>query len=111
MTVCIEPQAMPEARLPRELLFRRALDVVDKPAVGVCLLLQHLGNRRVTLLLCHLGVEGIDAAVGDRIPRWLPAIEDERQMRQRLLLSPGHMRDEVSDRPGAGDARLHQLRF
>ena len=110
MAVCIEPQATPEARLPRELLFGRALDIIDEPAVGVVSLPQHFGKRQVPLLLRHLGVEGIDAAVRDGIPRWLPAVEDERQMLQRLLFPPGHVRGDVSDRPSASDTKLHQLR-
>ena len=110
MAVRIEPQAMTETRFADELIFGRALDEVDEPAVGVISLPQHLGKRQVPLLLRHLGVEGIDATVGDGIPRWLPAVEDERQMRQRLLLPPGHVCDDVPDRPGARDPRLHQLR-
>jgi hypothetical protein len=31
-------------------------------------------------------------------------------MRQRLPFPPGHVRDNVSDRPAARDTRLHQLR-
>ena len=68
------------------------------------------GERKVSLLLRHLGVKGIDAAVRYGIPQWLPAVEDERQMRQGLLFPRGYVREDVSDRPGARDTRLHQLR-
>ena len=89
---------MTEARFPDKLIFWRTPDEVDEPVVGVVPLPQHLGERQVPLLLRRLGVEGIDAAVRDGIPRWLPAVEDERQMRQRLLFPPGHVRNDVSVR-------------
>jgi len=78
--------------------------------MGIVPLPQHLGERQVPLLLRRLSVEGIDAAVRDGIPLWLLAREDERQMRQRLLFPRGHVRDDVFDRPGACDTRLHHLR-
>src|SRR5438067_13128830 len=46
----------------------------------------------------------------DRIAWWRPAGEDERQVRERFFLPPRHVRDDVSHRPGARHARLHQLR-
>jgi hypothetical protein len=97
MTVRVKPQAVTEARFPEELIFRRILDEVDEPVVGVVLLPQHLGERQVPLPFRHPGVEGIDAAVGDGIPRWLSTVEDERKVRQGFLFPPGHVRDDVSD--------------
>ncbi len=111
MAVRVKPQASPEACFPRELFFRHALEIVDKPAVGVVPLSHHLGEGHALLLLSPLGVESIDAAVCGGISRRLPAVEDVRQMCQRLLLPPRHVCDEVSDRPGAGDTRLYQLRI
>src|SRR2546422_10829262 len=69
-------------------------------------LTQYIGERQVLLLRRHPGVEGVDAAIRHGIPRWPPAGEDERQMRERLLFPPGDVRDDVSDGPGACDARL-----
>ncbi len=54
---------MTEARFPDKLIFGRTLDEVDKPAVGIVPLSQHLRERQVPLLLRRLGVEGIDAAI------------------------------------------------
>ncbi len=80
MAVRIKPEAMPKARFPEKLIFWHTLDKVDQPAVGLVLLPQHLWERQGPLLLRSLGVEGIDAAVRGGITRWLPAVEDERQM-------------------------------
>jgi hypothetical protein len=63
MAVCIEPEATPEARLPREMLFGHALDVVDEPAVGFIQLPQYVGERKPLFLFRHLSIEGIDATV------------------------------------------------
>src|SRR5207247_955684 len=78
--------------------------------MGPVQLPSHRGERQARFLLRHAGVEGIDAAVLDGVPRWRAALEDERQVRQRLLFPRGHVGEDVSDRPVAGDARLHQLR-
>ena len=48
---------MPEARLPRKLLFGHALDVVDETVVRLIQLLQYLGKRQVSFLFCHLRIE------------------------------------------------------
>jgi hypothetical protein len=42
MAICIEPQAMPEACLPREVLFGHVLDVVDDPTVRFVQLPQYV---------------------------------------------------------------------
>ena len=100
---------MPEARLPRELLFGRALDVVDEPAVSFIQLPQDVGERKASFLFRHLSIEGIDAAVLYRVSWWPASLEDERQMFQRLFLPPRHVRDHVFHRPMARDARFRQL--
>jgi hypothetical protein len=110
MAVCIEPEATAEARLPRDLLLGRTLDVVDEPAVGFILLSQYVGEREVAFLFRHSGIEGIDAAVRYGVPRWPVPVDDERQMFQRLLLPPRHVRDNVLYRPIARDATFRQLR-
>jgi hypothetical protein len=51
MAVCVEPQATTEARLPREWLFGRTLDVVDEPSVGFIQLPQDVGERQASFLL------------------------------------------------------------
>src|SRR5262245_46579484 len=60
VTVCIEPKAATETRVACELCFRRALDEVDETAVSVIQLPQHFGERKASLLLRRLGVEGVD---------------------------------------------------
>ncbi len=100
---------MTEARVADEVMFGRDLYEVDEPAVGVVQLPQHLGEREAFFLLRHPGVERVDAAVGYGVPRWLAALEDERQVLQRLLFPRGHVREDVSYRPGAGGTRPHQL--
>jgi len=108
MAVGIEPQTMPEARLPREVLFGYALEVVDEPMVRFLQLPQDIGERHVSLLFRHLRIEGIDAASLD-VSWWPASVEDQRQILQRLLLPGGHVRKDIFDRPLAHDARLHQL--
>ena len=108
MAVGIEPEAMPEARLPREVLFGHASDVVDEPAVRFIQLPQDLGKRQAPFLFRHLRIEGIDAAVL-HVSRWPASCDNERQILQRLLLPRGHVRKDVFYRPSAHDARLRQL--
>ena len=45
MAVGIEPQTMAEARLPREVLFGHASDVVEEPMVRFIQLRQHIGEQ------------------------------------------------------------------
>lgn len=61
---------MPEARLPREILLRHALDIVDEPVVCFIQLPQYVGERKAAFLFRHLRVEAIDAAVPG-VSRWL----------------------------------------
>src|SRR5438128_8715839 len=110
VAVRIEPQATTEAALAAELIFGRPLNEVDEPAMGPVQLPSHLGERQARFLLHHAGVEGIDAAVPDGVPRWRAALENERQVRQRLLFPRAYVHGDVSDRPVALDARVHQLR-
>jgi hypothetical protein len=95
---------------PRELLFGHALEVVDKPAVGVTQLPQDVGERKVSFLLCHLSIEGIIDAAVRYIPRRPTSLEDQRQILQRFLLPCGDVRKGVLYRPVARDARFRQLR-
>ncbi len=99
---------MSEARLPRELLFGYASDVVDESAVRFIQLLHYLGEREALFLFRHLGIEGIDAAVLD-VSRGPASCDDERQILQRFLFPRGHVRKDVFHRPITHDVRLHQL--
>ena len=110
MAIRIEPQSMTEAGFADELMFGGALYEVDEPAVRYRQLRSDLGQREAPFLFLHPGVEGVDAAVPDGVPRWRAARQDKRQVRQRLLFPRRHVGEDVSDRPIAGDARLHQLR-
>jgi hypothetical protein len=65
-----------------------------------------LGEREAASLLYHLGIEGVDPAVGD-VARWPASRDDQRQMLERLFLPDGHVREDVFDRPLAYGARLH----
>src|SRR5437879_6810592 len=69
MAVRIEPQATTEAALAAELIFGRPPDEVEEPAMGLVHLPSHRSERQTRLLLGHPGVEGIDAAVPDGVPR------------------------------------------
>lgn len=82
MAIRIKAKATTEARFPGELIFWYALDEFDELAVGIVSLTQYLRERQITLLLGPLSVEGIDAPISNRIPWWLFALEDGRQMRQ-----------------------------
>ena len=108
MAVCIEPEAMPEARLLCEVLFGHASDVVDESAVRFIQLPQNVGERKAPFLFRHLRIEGIDASVPG-VSRWPASCDDERQILQRLLLPRGHVRKDVFHRPILHDARLRQL--
>jgi len=108
MAVGIEPEAMPEACLPREVLFGHALDVVDESAVRFIQLSQYVGERKAPFLFRHLRIEGIDAAILD-VSRWPSSCDDEWQVLQRLLLPRGHVRKDVFHRPIAHNTRLSHL--
>jgi hypothetical protein len=49
---------MPEARLPRVVLFRHASDVIDESAVRFIQLPQYVGERKAPFLFCYLRIEG-----------------------------------------------------
>src|SRR6267143_2689041 len=102
---------MTEAGFADELMFGSALNEVDEPAVRCRQLRADLGQRQAPFLFRRAGVEGVDAAVPYGVPRWRAALEDERQLRQRLLFPRGHVREDVAYRPGTGDTGLHQLRI
>ncbi len=108
MAVGIEPEAMPEARLLREVLFGHASDVVEESAVCFIQLPLDVRERKAPFLFRHLRIEAIDAAILDVSWR-LASCEDERQILQRLLLPRGHVRKDVFHRPIVHDARLRQL--
>ena len=57
MAVGVEPQTMPEGRLPREVLFGHALQVVDEPVVRFIQLPQDIGEFHGSILLGHLGLK------------------------------------------------------
>jgi hypothetical protein len=108
MAIGIEPQAMAEGCLPREVLFGHAVQVVDEPTVRVLQLPQDFGERSIPFLFRHLCIEGIDAAVLD-ISRWSASGKDQRQILQGLLLPGGHVRKNIFHRPLAHDAGLREL--
>ncbi len=99
---------MSEARLPCEVLFGHASDVVDESAVRFIQLLHYVGERKSPFLFRHLCVESINTAVLD-VSRGPASCDDERQILQRLFLPSGHVRKDVFHRPIAYDARLRQL--
>src|SRR5947209_20078511 len=108
MAIGIEPEAMPEACLSREVLFRHALNVADELAVRLIQLAQDLGERKAPFLCSHLRIESVEATVLD-VSRWLLPVDDERQILQRLLLPYGHVRKDLFHRPISHDSRLEQL--
>src|SRR5258708_5515032 len=108
MAVGIEPEAMPEACLSREVLFRHALNVADESAVRFIQLAQDLGERKAPFLFYHLRIESVEATVLN-VSRWLLPVDDERQILQRLLLPYSHVRKDLFHRPISHDARLEQL--
>src|SRR5437899_6611705 len=67
VAVRVEPEAATEARIA-VICFGRAPDEVDEVAVSVFQLPQHLRERKASLLLRHLRVEGVDAAI-PHVPR------------------------------------------
>ena len=75
---------MSEARLPREVLFGHASNVVDEPAVRFIQLPHDVGERKAPFLFRHLCIESIDAAVL-AVSWWPASCEDERQILQCLL--------------------------
>ena len=104
MAIGIEPEAMPEACLSREVLFRHALNVADESAVRFIQLAQDLGERKAPFLFYHLRIESIEAAVLN-VSRWLLPVDDERQILQRFLLPYSHVRKDLFHRPISHDAR------
>ena len=62
MAVGVQPQAMAEARLGRELFFGHTLDEGDEPAVGFVQLRPDLGERQGAFLFRHPRIERVDAA-------------------------------------------------
>jgi len=88
---------MAEAGIATELILGNAFDELDQPAVNVLLVLEHLGQGEVFLLLRCPGIEGVDATVHHRISRWPLAVENERQMLQRLFFPGGDVGNDVSD--------------
>src|SRR5262249_52125495 len=94
MAVGIEPEAMPEARLPRKVLFGYTSEVVEEAAVRFIQLPHNVRERKALFLFRHLRIEGIDAAILDITWR-LASRENERQVLQRLLLPSAHVRQDV----------------
>ena len=94
MAVGIEPEAMSEACLSSEVLFRHALNVADESAVRFIQLAQDLGERKAPFLFYHLRIESIKATVLD-VSRRLLLLDDERQILQRFLLPYSHVRKDL----------------
>src|SRR5438093_12393123 len=89
---------MTEAGLADELMFGGARNEVDEPAVRCRQLRADLGQQQAPFLFRHAGVEGVDAPVPYGVQRWRAALEDERQVRQRLLFPRGHVREDIAYR-------------
>src|SRR5436309_240337 len=94
VAVGIEPEAMSETCFSCEVLFGNALEVVDKPAMCLIQLPEHIGKCQIPFLFCHLRIESIDAAVLD-VSRWPLPFDDDWQIPQRLLFPCGHVRKYV----------------
>src|SRR5215472_7043382 len=69
VAVGVEPQPATEARLSHELLLGCPSDVIEQTTVDFVQLLLHVGEGEPSFLLCHQGVEGIDAAVFGAVSR------------------------------------------
>ena len=79
MAIGIEPHTTAEARLPLEVLFGHALQVVEEPEVGFIQLPQDIGECRVSFLFRHLRIEDINATILDVSWR-LASCKNERQI-------------------------------
>ena len=100
---------MTEAGFVGELMFGGALNELDEPGMRCSQLRADLGQRQAPFLFRHVGVEGVDAPVPYGVPRRRAALQNERQVLQRLLFARGHVSEDVAYRPGTGDPSLHQL--
>jgi hypothetical protein len=109
MAVCVEAEAMAEARFATQLVLWNVCDEMDKTLVDQIALAQHLGQREASFPLRLPGIERVDTAVCRGISRRFFARDDARQMLQSFFLPRRHMRNDVSDRPRARDAGVHQL--
>src|SRR3989454_2599977 len=90
-------------------MFGGALNELDQAAVRCRQLLSNLGQRQAPFLFRHTSVEGVEAPVPYGVLRRRAALQDERQMFQRLIFPGCNVREDVAARPGTGDTRLHQL--
>ncbi len=97
MAVSIQPEAVPEAGFMAQLVLWNSLKKLDQETVGFIAMLKHLSQRQSAILFGPLGIEGIDAAIGDGIARGFASRKDERKVGQRLLFPPGHMSDNISN--------------
>jgi len=111
VAVRIEAQAATIASFASELRVRGSHDCVYDLSMDLFLLAVDLGERQTRLLRRHQCIEGINAAIGDRVKRWPSALEDGRQMLERFLLPRRDVRDDVPDRPGFRDPRLQDVRL
>ena len=109
VTVGIEPEAMAEWRFAAELVFCHAFDESEEAPMSILELLLDFGERKTPLLFSHRCIKGMDAAMGHGVSRRFFTFENGRQVLQSFLFPRGHVRKDVSDRPIAGDAGLHQL--
>jgi hypothetical protein len=103
VAVGIEAQPATIAGFASQLRVRGSLDCIYDVSMDLFLLAVDLGERQTRLLCRHQYIEGINAAIGDRVKRRPSALEDGRQMLERFLLPRRDVRDDVSDRPGCRD--------
>jgi len=99
VAVGIHAQAVAETCLRREQLIGRVPHVADESRVDVMVLAKHIREREIAPLRGPQRVEGVNAAVTRGVARWPLAPANDRQMRQRFLLPPGDVRDDVADGP------------
>lgn len=107
VTVRVEPQAPTEASVANQLVAGRALDQFYEAPVSFVQELSYVCKRKVALLLCHLSVERVDAAVGC-VPRWPASSKNYRQVLEGLILPGVDVRDDVLDRPVACHTGLEE---
>ena len=98
------------ARLPGERIPWQSRDQPQEPAVRRVAPPQHLGQRQPAVPLRGEGVEGIDAAVRDRVPRRPFPSQDPPGRASATPPPRADVGDDVSDRPAPHDAgRRHLL--
>src|SRR5262249_15706738 len=111
MAIGIEPESATEPGVADEVMFGGALNEPDQAAMRFSQLRANLGQRQAPFLVRHSSVEGVEASELYGVPWRRAALQDEQEVLQRLLFPCCHVREDIADRPGAGDTRLRQQRI